>query len=499
MRSGQFKQVLVSFVLVVTGLLAGCLPQHEQTNSHLQQIQQRGVLRVGTLFGATTYMRDQAGETGLEYDLAESFADYLGVRLQMVPVHHIDQLFYKLNLDEIDFAAAGLTPTDSRRQQFRFGPSYYQVSQKIVFKKGNRWPLSFKQMPGELVVMANSAHAETLTQQQTQYPDLKWRESANDNSDSLLLKVLSGDIDYTLVDSTQLDAMRRFHPELSVAFSMEGEQDIAWAFTSSNDDSLFGLALEYFSWSREQGLLAEIEHKYFSHINEFDYVDTRSFIRASKRKLPRYRKLFQRYADPIDWELLAAISYQESHWNPKATSYTGVRGMMMLTQNTASSVGVSNRLDAEQSIYGGAKYLNKMLARIPEKVPANERMWFALAAYNVGFGHVMDAMTIAEMQGKNKYSWLDVQQTLPLLRKRKWYKQTKFGYARGEEPVRYVRNIRRYYETLLWLEREAAREQQLQRQQQRFSNIDELIQDNEQQADLEEQATGEEATPPDKN
>ncbi|MBD1390817.1 membrane-bound lytic murein transglycosylase MltF [Neiella sp. HB171785] len=500
MRSWHPKQYVVWLILALSTLLAGCLPQTPQADSHLQLIQQRGVLRVGTLFGATTYMQAQSGETGLEYDLAHSFARYLGVELQMVPVHHIDMLFNKLEANEIDLAAAGLTPTSKRRSQFRFGPSYYQVTQKVVFKKGNRWPLSLNQVPGELVVMANSAHAEKLMEEQQQHPDLQWRESANDNSDSLLMKVLSGDIDYTLVDSTQLDSMRRFHPELSVAFSLEGEQHIAWAFADSDDDSLFGIAIEYFSWINDQGLLAEIEHKYFSHINEFDYVDTRAFIRATKRKLPRYRKLFERYAQTIDWELLAAISYQESHWNPKATSFTGVRGMMMLTQATASGVGVTDRLDPEQSIMGGAKYLEKMLARIPDKVPENERMWFALAAYNVGYGHLIDAMDITELRDRNRYSWLDVQESLPLLRKRQWYKQTKFGYARGDEPVRYVRNIRRYYETLLWLERQASRQKELERQQDRFSNITELIEKFEepedQQSALEEAAEAESAEQP---
>ena len=464
------------FWLLLFGLsLTACQPRTDKPLHQLMTVKERGTLRVGTLFGATTYAQDENGETGLEFDLAQQFANYLDIDIVMVPSHHIDDLFSKLSRNEVDFLAAGLTATPNRQRQFRFAPTYYQVSPKVVFKKGNPWPRKIEQLKGEIVVLANSAHQELLIEKQASHPELKWRESATDNSESLLLKVLSGEIDYTVVDSTLLDSFRRYHPEVSIAFSLEKEQDISWMFAKSDDDSLYSLAIEFFSTLRENNKLAEMERHYFSHIDEFDYVDTRAFIRAAEHKLPRFKKLFQKNGHAIDWKLLAAISYQESHWNPQATSYTGVRGMMMLTQATAEQLKISDRLDPAQSIAGGARYVEKMLQRIPDKVPAGERMWFALAAYNVGFGHVMDAMAIAEKRGGNRYSWLDVKNALPLLRKRAWYKQTRFGYARGDEPVRYVTNIRRYYETLSWLEREAERERELAAQKNRFSNINEIM------------------------
>ncbi|MCM2680110.1 membrane-bound lytic murein transglycosylase MltF [Echinimonas agarilytica] len=474
----QFKQFLFGLLALSFTALISCNPVPQDSQSQLEKVQQRGTLRVGTLFGATTYSENENGQFGIEYDLSKRFADYLGVDLVMVPVHHIRQLRRKLELDEVDVAAAALTITAERKKSLRFAPIYYKVSQKLVFKKGTAWPRSFNQLNGDLVVVADSSHADRLREVQHEYPDIVWHESDTDNSESLLLKVLSGDIDYTVVDSTLLDSMRRFYPELSIAFSLTKEDDIAWAFSHSDDDSLYAMAIEYFSVLRNGNAMANIEHKYFSHIDNFDYVDTRAFIRSTKRTLPKYRKYFEKYGDVIDWHLLAAISYQESHWKPTAKSYTGVRGMMMLTKATASAMNVDDRINPEQSISGGARYLEKMLSRIPDKVPQNERIWFALAAYNVGYGHLADAMDITEIRGGNRYSWLDVQESLPLLRKRQWYKQTKFGYARGEEPVRYVSNIRRYYETLLWLEREAKRQQQLSEQNARFSNISELMQNN---------------------
>lgn len=473
--------------------LQGCSDLPEPEVSQLEQVQQRGVLRVGTLFGATTYSNSEKGPTGLEFELAQRFANYLGVELEMVPGHHVGELTRRLEHNEIDLIASALAITEPRKEQIKFAPTYYQVSQKLVFKKGTLWPRDIDQLDGSLMVVANSSHAERLQQLKQEYPKLIWQESDTDNSESLLLRVLSGEIDYTVVDSTLLDSMRRFYPELFIAFTLSEDDDIAWGLPQVDDDSLYALVIEFFAEQRESGSLAKLEHKYFAHIDEFDYVDTRTFIRASQRKLPKYKPLFIKYGQTIDWKLLAAVSYQESHWNPNATSYTGVRGLMMLTLATAENLSIDNRLDPEQSIEGGSRYLERILRRIPAKVPESERIWFALAAYNVGFGHLMDAMDLAKLRGGSRYSWVDVQESLPLLRKRQWYKKTKYGYARGEEPVHYVSNIKRYYETLLWLERKAEREQQLNQQEARFSNITEIMQNIADLKEKEQKAAQEEA------
>jgi len=152
----------------------------------------------------------------------------------------------------------------------------------------------------------------------------------------------------------------------------------------------------------------------------------------------------------IDWRLLAAISYQESHWNEKAISPTGVKGLMMLTQATAKDLGVKDRTQARDSIDGGARYLKQRIAIIPERVLEPDRTWFALASYNIGFGHLNDARILTQQLGKNPDKWIDVKQFLPLLSQEKWYSQTRHGYARGKEPVRYVSNIRSYLDLLIW-------------------------------------------------
>ena len=223
----------------------------------------------------------------------------------------------------------------------------------------------------------------------------------------------------------------------------------------NGDDAIFASLIEFFGQVHHNGTLLALDDKYYGHVEQFNYVETRTFIKAVSTKLPKYQALFEKYAQEIDWRLLAAISYQESHWRPDARSHTGVRGMMMLTLTTAKQMGIKSRLDAEQSIRGGAKYFKRMINKMPDRIPSPDRMWFALASYNVGFGHLNDARIITQQQGGDPDRWVEVKTRLPLLQQKKYYKKTKYGYARGKEPVHYVENIRRYYNTLTWLDAKA--------------------------------------------
>ncbi|MCW8328064.1 membrane-bound lytic murein transglycosylase MltF [Photobacterium sp. SDRW27] len=441
-------------ILLSLLLLSGCKWQ-EDTRSDLEKVRENGVLRIGTLNNQLSYYIGSDGPTGLDYELAQRFAAKLGVKLEMQPMFTLSGLFPALKRGDVDMIAAGLTMTKDRLAAFRAAPAYYYASQIVVYKKGQWRPRDTEDLArnkGALTVVKGSSHEKSLISLQETYPTLKWKAVEETDSDELLRMVAKGELDYTVADSVDVALNQRIHPDITIALELTEDEPIAWFVNQTADDSLYALLIEFFGEIQQNGELAKLEEKYFGHVDKFDYVDTRAFLRAIEKKLPRWESLFKKYADEFDWRLIAALSYQESHWNPRAVSPTGVRGMMMLTLPTAKSVGVNNRLDPEQSIRGGTQYLRKMIKRIPDSIETHEKVWFALASYNVGFGHLMDARRLTKKQGGNPDAWSDVKQRLPLLRERKYYKQTRYGYARGDEALNYVENIRRYYQSIIGYE-----------------------------------------------
>ena len=177
-------------------------------------------------------------------------------------------------------------------------------------------------------------------------------------------------------------------------------------------------------------------------------------MRHTETRLPRYRDYFRQAerATGTDWRLLAAMAYQESHWDPDAVSPTGVRGMMMLTRHTAGMMEVADRADPVASIVGGARYYKRVLRKVPKRIAEPDRTWLAVAAYNLGYGHVEDARILTQSQGASPDSWEQVRTRLPLLSDEKWHRRVQRGYAPGEQAVAYVDNVRRYYEILLWMD-----------------------------------------------
>ncbi|MCP4991835.1 MAG: membrane-bound lytic murein transglycosylase MltF [Colwellia sp.] len=448
-----FKLVTITLVIFSSLLLTAC--DKKNAPSSLSRILERGYINVGTIFGPTNYYTTANGFAGFEYELAKKYADSLNVELRIIPSYSLDELFIKLNTGKVDFIAAGLSITDKRLQRFRFAPTYETISQKLVFKQGNIRPRKVEDLTGKLMVLSGSSYVENLEALKKNHSQLTWQETTEFDSEELLAKVLSGEIDYTVIDSNNLAINRSYYPEISIGFSIDKPEPLAWMVSKNSRDDILASLVEFFGVVHHDGTLLALDDKYYGHIEKFNYVETRTFIKAVETTLPKYQPLFEKYAQDIDWRLLAAISYQESHWNPKARSYTGVRGMMMLTLATAKQMGIKSRLDTEQSIRGGAKYFKRMIAMMPDRIPSPDRIWFALASYNVGFGHLNDARIITQRQGGDPDRWVEVKKRLPLLQQKKYYKSTKHGYARGEEPVHYVDNIRRFYDTLTWLDNKA--------------------------------------------
>jgi len=339
----------------------------------LERVLEAGELRVITRISPTTYYQsDQtdSGRAGLEYDLARGFAERLGVDLRMVVAPDLEAIFTALDEGEVDVAAAGLTYTHERGNRYWFTPPYKDITQVLVYRVGTGGaPDDLGDIaPGELAVIADSSHAERLEAlRDSEYPDLTWQEMQHADSEAMLYAVWNEDVRYTIADSHELSINRAYYPELRKAFEITSLEGLAWAFPRTEDLSLYDEAARHFTDLRMEGRLSAMLEQHFGYLGQFDYVGFRAFNRHLAARLPDYRAWFEEAAGEygLDWRLLAAIGYQESHWDPQAISPTGVRGLMMLTLNTAASVDVDNRLDPKQSIFGGARYFARVLAKLP--------------------------------------------------------------------------------------------------------------------------------------
>lgn len=420
--------------------------------SQLEQIQARGGLIMLTINGASTYFVGAEGETGFEYDLARQFAEHINVPLEVLPVATLADLVSYLQAGRGDFIAANLARTTERLRDLRFGPVYETVQPVVVYRRGSSRPAALEDLQGGTVVIpAGTAYPAMLEESGLA---LDWSEDPTASIEDLLDAVSNESIDYTILESNVFALNRRFFPAVRPGFELADEQQLAWATRHMDDDSMVQAMREFFHQAEHSGVIAELRQRHFDHVESFEPVGSFAFLRQVRERLPLLRPMFERSAADydFDWRLLAAIGYQESHWNPDAVSRTGVRGIMMLTQRTARQVGIEDRLDPAQSIEGGARYLRSLLERLPERIEEPDRLWLALAAYNVGFGHLEDARALTERRGGDPDRWLDVRDTLPLLTQERWHRQTRFGYARGYEPVHFVENIRTFFEILLWME-----------------------------------------------
>jgi membrane-bound lytic murein transglycosylase F len=423
--------------------------------SLLAQVKGGGKLKVATFNSATTYYQTAlgptVGATGFEYDLAKLFAEELDVQLEIVTVTTPQEALDAIRTGRAHIAA-GLTRTIARERLVSFGPPVMSVTSELVYRVGRNRPTALSEVDAPIVLPQGSSNTEKLSALIQDHPELNVTEMADLDSEALLAQVAEGEIAYTVADSRLISINTRYHPQLRVAFVLGEPEALAWAMPKDVDEEFLEEVETFFKHIREDTELDRLIDRHFGHEDNEGFVGGKTFASQAESVLPVYREVFEQAGveNGIDWRLLAAMGYQESHWNPGAVSPTGVRGLMMLTEATARFIGV-NRLDAHQSILGGARYLKYIYSKMPDSIPEPDRTWMALASYNQGWGAVLDARNITRMWGGSPDRWVDVRKSLLLLTQSKWNKHAKYGYARGYEAVGYVNNIRSYYDILVWM------------------------------------------------
>jgi membrane-bound lytic murein transglycosylase F len=438
----------VLIALLSTLLLATCA----QPPPLLQRILADGELRVVTRNSPDAYYLGSHGPEGPAYDLASQFAESLGVPLRLYTVKTREAAIEEVAAGRAHLAAAGLSTGIALPDGTHFGPGYQRVREHLIYRRRSARPPTIDQAArGQIEVAAASSHQRTLEELRLRHPDLVWIERDDTDTEEILADVSQGRVQFTLASSTEFALNRSVHPEIAIALDLSPERALSWVVsTAGEDSSLLDRVNAYFVLARHEGVIAALLDRYYGEDDRFDYLFSRNFMQHLETRLPNYVTWFQEAAAEysLDWRLLAAMGYQESKWDPHAVSFTGVRGLMQLTEDTASRMRTGDRRDPRSSIFGAAKYLRMLIDQMPPRIPEPDRTWLAVAAYNVGLGHLEDARVLTQQAGRNPDRWEDVRDFLPLLSQERWYTRTKRGYARGWEPVRYVDNVQAYLNIL---------------------------------------------------
>ncbi len=405
----------------------------------------------------TTYFLDADGKpSGFEFDLVTRFANERGWKARFVVVDTIDTLLDTVAKGQAHIAAAGLTVSGERRRTLRFGPTYGQVKEWVICGANVKLPRRIDDLTGLRVeVLAGSSHVDHLKAFQRRLPALKWVDSSVASAEELLERVDIGLADCTVSDSDSLDVARNFHPALRDAFVLASAQPQAWVVGRGMSSGFSRQLVSFFQGMEKGRALATLRERYFGHVTRLNEADVLGILEKRGSLLNKLKSHFfaAQSETGLDWRLLAAVAYQESQWDAHAVSFTGVRGLMMLTETTADHLGVKNRLDPRESILGGARYIVSLRQALPEKIPEPDRTWLALAAYNIGDGHLQDARSLARKLGKNPDSWADMKAVLPMLSNREHAGKLKYGYARGGEARAMTENVRIYFDILAKFEK----------------------------------------------
>ncbi|MGE0582077.1 MAG: membrane-bound lytic murein transglycosylase MltF [Steroidobacteraceae bacterium] len=438
--------------LSVLATLAG-LAQCTAPPTTIEQIRERGELRVATLNLPTTYYIGSQGPEGLEYELARDFARTLGVRLAITPFETERQALEALRTGGADIAAAQLTYRGPWHAFALPSRNYDEVGQLVVYVRGSLKPKDIRSLRGRrIVVRSESPQADALAALRDRLGHgLEWRELPADARNRPLDILAAGEADVTVVDAPAFQFIHQAYPELLAAFELQDSRPVQW-MVRRRSNALRAAIDAFLSADATRQRIAAAAVSGDERAPRLQLGIARSFRNSIETRLPLLRPWFEEAAREtnLDWRLVAAIAYQESQWERDARSPNGALGVMMLMPATAESLGVEDPFDPRENIRGGARYFLEMRDKMPARIPEPDRTSMALAAYNVGYGHLEDARVITQSRGGNPDRWAEVRESLPLLAQEGWYLQARRGYARGWEPVQFEKRVRQYLSVLEW-------------------------------------------------
>jgi membrane-bound lytic murein transglycosylase F len=426
----------------------------------LEKIKSEGKLTVLTTYSGTSYFLYRGQPMGFEYEMLTRFADHLGVELEIVVSQNIDSLLEDLNNPEIDLVAHGITITSDRKEKVNFTDYLYLTHQVLVQSKPENWrQMKWSAIERELVHDAIELIGDTVSVRENSSYFRRLRNLSREiggtihidtlpghlSTDEIIKMVVDGKIKYTVADNNIANINASYYHILDIDVPISFSQRIAWAVHPGSPE----LLKEINSWLA--GMKEEVDYyviynKYFKNRRNFRKRVQSDFYSLTNNRISQYDDLIKENAETVgwDWRLVASQIYQESRFDPKASSWAGAGGLMQIMPAVADDLGVENRMNPEQSIEGGTRFLKRLWDKFEAVEDSVQRIKFTLASYNCGYYHVLDARTLAEINNLDPNRWDDnvEEMILELSYPDNYNKEgIKYGYVRGIEPYTYVRQI----------------------------------------------------------
>ena len=436
-------------------------------DNDLDQIKQDGILKAITVFSPTSYFLYRGLALGFEYELLQKLADHMGLELEMVVAENMDlnNLLDMLNSGEGDIIAYGLTVTQLRKEHVTFTDHHFESHQVLVQRKPANWrQMKLHEIEKELITNPldligkevyvrnpSSYYQRLLNLQDEMGGEIIIKEVTEHNTtDEIIKKVVNGEIDYTVADNNIAAINANYYPILDIETEISFPQRIAWA-VRKNSPELHTAVNDWIKTMKKETDYYVIYNKYFKNKKLYKQHLKSDFFSETSDNISKFDELVKDHANKIgwDWRFLSSLIYQESKFDPNATSWAGGKGLMQLMPATAEEVGVKDRADPKQSIVGGTNYLISLYERWDDIPDSIQRLKFTLASYNCGYSHVRDAQKLARKYNDDFIIWdEEIEEYILKLSSPEYYqdKVVNYGYVRGEEPYEYVREIFERYD-----------------------------------------------------
>lgn len=439
--------------ITVPSKKAGQTTAVNEANNQWQKIKKNNTVRFVLRNNLSSYYIWRGELLGFNYELAKQFAKEHKLRYEIIVApDNVSMLDYLID-DKADIALGYLTPTEQRRQKgIAFSRPYHYASELVIAQESVDDIKSPQDLAGQTIhVRPSSAYWETAQTLQKTVSRLKLEAVAETiETETIIENIASGEYELTIADSHIVDMELTFRDDIQSLMSLGDPKPQSWAVKKGNEKLL--ARSNKFIKKHYRGLFYNvIYNKYFKNKRRLDTHYTDYSDQKSTGTLSPYDKTVKKYANQydFDWRLMIAQMHQESRFNPKAKSMAGAKGLFQVMPRTAKELGIEDLNNPKLGIQAGIRYMDWVRERMQKHtIQADQLLWFTLASYNAGTGHVRDAMRLAKQKGWRDDVWFgNVEKAMLLLSQRKYAAKARYGYVRGKEPVNYVRAIKQRFET----------------------------------------------------